>query len=135
MSGLHELMGRVRGCFARIEPWVQACGYVRAVSSDLPERNGWTIAEWIGDRTPDKTQRLLNHAVWDTDGVMSHVRRYAAAGLDEAAGRAGYGQLLRIGALDETGQEKKGQATAGVKRQHMGCAGGVDNGVNTAHLA
>jgi SRSO17 transposase len=42
---------------------------------------------------------------------------------------------LRIGALDETGQEKKGQATAGVKRQHMGCAGGVDNGINTVHLS
>ena len=38
---------------------------------------------------------------------------------------------MRIGALDETGQEKKGQATAGVKRQHMGCAGGVENGINT----
>jgi SRSO17 transposase len=40
-----------------------------------------------------------------------------------------------VGALDETGQEKKGQATAGVKRQHMGCAGGVDNGINTVHLS
>lgn len=135
MAGLHELMDRVRGCFARIEPWVQAREYVRAVSADLPERNGWTIAEWIGDRTPDKTQRLLNRAVWDTDQVMSHLRRYAVAGLDAAAGQAGHGELLRIGALDETGQEKKGQATAGVKRQHMGCAGGVDNGINTVHLA
>jgi len=42
---------------------------------------------------------------------------------------------LRIGALDETGQEKKGQATAGVKRQHMGCASGVENGINTVHLS
>lgn len=135
MAGLHEVMEAVRGCFARIEPWVQAREYVRAVSSDLPERNGWTIAEWIGDRSPDKTQRLLNHAVWDTAGVMAHVRRYAVAGLDRAAQARGRTRLLRIGALDETGQEKKGQATAGVKRQHMGCAGGVDNGINTVHLA
>jgi SRSO17 transposase len=42
---------------------------------------------------------------------------------------------LRIGALDESGQEKKGQATAGVKRQYMGCAGGVENGINTVHLS
>ncbi|MWA07632.1 IS701 family transposase [Actinomadura sp. LD22] len=128
-------MGAVRGCFARIEPWVQARQYVRAVSSDLPERNGWTIAEWIGDRSPDKTQRLLNHAVWDTGGVMAHVRRYAVAGLERAAETCGRSGLLRVGALDETGQEKKGRATAGVKRQHMGCAGGVDNGINTVHLA
>src|SRR5450432_513808 len=39
---------------------------------------------------------------------------------------------LRIGALDESGQEKKGEATAGVKRQHMGCAGGVENGIMAA---
>jgi SRSO17 transposase len=38
------------------------------------------------------------------------------------------------GALDETGQEKAGEA-AGVKRQYMGCAGRVANGINTVHLS
>ena len=42
---------------------------------------------------------------------------------------------MRIDALDETGHEKKGMATAGVQRQHMGCAGGVENGINTVHLS
>ena len=40
-----------------------------------------------------------------------------------------------VGALDETGQEKQGSSTAGVKRQYMGCAGGVANGINTVHLS
>jgi SRSO17 transposase len=40
-----------------------------------------------------------------------------------------------IGAIDETGQEKAGEATAGVKRQYMGCAGRVANGINTVHLS
>src|ERR1700741_2359693 len=40
-----------------------------------------------------------------------------------------------VGALDETGQEKQGSATAGVKRQYMGCAGRVANGINTVHLS
>jgi len=62
---------------------------------------------------------------------MSAVRRFAIAGLDAAA-RPG---SLTVGVLDESGQEKKGSATAGVKRQHMGCAGGIDNGINTVHLA
>jgi len=128
---LNEVLGRIGGCFARIEPRLQAGKYVRALLSDLPERNGWTIAEWVGDRRPDATQRLLNHAVWDTWAAMSEVRRFVVERLDAAAGRTG----LRIGALDETGQEKKGRATAGVKRQHMGCAGGVENGINTVHLA
>src|ERR1051326_3750950 len=40
-----------------------------------------------------------------------------------------------IGAIDETGQEKAGAATAGVKRQYLGCAGKVANGINTVHLS
>jgi hypothetical protein len=40
-------------------------------------------------------------------------------------------QPLRVGALDESGQEKRGVRTAGTTRQHMGCAGRVANGVNT----
>jgi SRSO17 transposase len=42
---------------------------------------------------------------------------------------------MTVGALDETGQEKQGTATAGVKRQYMGCAGRVANGINTVHLS
>jgi hypothetical protein len=110
---------------------LQAGKYVGAVMSGLPKRNGWSIAQHVGDRTPDRTQRLLNRAAWDTFAAMGVVRRFAVSGLDEAARRG----ALRIGALDESGQEKKGEATAGVKRQHMGCAGGVENGINTVHLS
>ena len=105
-----------------------------ALVSDLPKRNGWTIAEYAGDRTPDRTQRLLNRASWDEQAAMSQVRRFAAAGLEEAAQRRRRGGLV-IGAIDETGQEKAGEATAGVKRQYMGCAGRVANGINTVHLS
>jgi SRSO17 transposase len=42
---------------------------------------------------------------------------------------------MTVGALDETGQEKHGSSTAGVKRQYMGCAGRVANGINTVHLS
>lgn len=38
---------------------------------------------------------------------------------------------MRIAALDETGQAKQGTATYGVKRQYMGCAGRLANGINT----
>ena len=115
-----------------MEPWLQAGKYLGAVMSELPERNGWSVARLVGDRTPDKTQRLLNRACWDTFAAMGEVRRFAVAGLDEAARKGGRrrGHLV-IGALDETGQEKKGECTAGVKRQHMGCADGIANGINT----
>lgn len=103
--------------------------------SELPERNGWSIARHAGDRTPDKTQRLLNHASWDTFAAMGVVRRFAVAGLEQAARRRRRRGGLVIGAIDETGQEKAGEATAGVKRQYLGCAGKVANGINTVHVA
>jgi hypothetical protein len=57
-----ELLGLWRPCFVRPEPWLQAGKYIGALVSDLPKRNGWTIAEYVGDRTPQQAQRLLNRA-------------------------------------------------------------------------
>jgi len=130
-----ELLALLRPCFARTGPWLQAGKYTAAVMSELPERNGWSIARHAGDKTPDKTQRLLNHASWDTFAAMAVVRRFAVAGLEEAARRRKRRRGLVIGAIDETGQEKAGEATCGVKRQYLGCAGQVANGINTVHLS
>jgi SRSO17 transposase len=130
-----ELLELLRPCFARTEAWLQAGKYAAAVMSELPERNGWSIARHAGDKTPDKTQRLLNHASWDTFAAMGVVRRFAVAGLEQAARRGRRRCGLVIAAIDETGQEKAGECTAGVKRQHLGCAGGVANGINTVHVA
>jgi hypothetical protein len=124
----------LRPCFARTEPWLQAGKYAAAVMSDLRRRNGWTIAERCGDRTPDRTQRLLNRAVWDTFAAMGVVRRFAVSGLDEAARKTGRRRGLAVGAVDETGQVKAAPRTAGVKRQYLGCVGKVANGINTVHL-
>jgi hypothetical protein len=48
--------------FSRVEPRLQAGKYIGAVASDLPRRNGWTIAQRAGDRAPQRTQRLLDRA-------------------------------------------------------------------------
>jgi SRSO17 transposase len=130
-----ELLELLRPCFTRTEAWLQAGKYAAAVMSPIPRRNGWTIAAQAGDRTPDRTQRLLSRAVWDTFAAMGVVRRFAVAGLDEAAGKAGRRRGLAVGVLDETGQVKAGELTAGVKRQYLGCVGKVANGINTVHLA
>jgi SRSO17 transposase len=128
-----EPLELLRPCFARVEAWLQAGKYTAALMSDLPRRNGWTLAERAGDRTPDRMQRLLSRAVWDGAAVMKVVRRFAVAGLDQAA-RSG-GRRLAVGAIDETSQVKQGQRTAGVKRHYLGCAGKVANGITTVHLA
>jgi len=130
-----RLLESLRPCFARTQVHLQAGKYMAAVMSDLPERNGWAIARFCGDATPDKTQRLLNHARWDTLAAMSVVRRFAVAGLDGAARRHRRAGGMAVGALDESGQEKQGAATAGVKRQYLGCAGRVANGISVVYLS
>ena len=114
-----ELLGLLRPCFVRVEPWLQAGKYAAALMSQMPRRNGWTIAEHAGDRAPDKTQRLLNRAVWDSAAAARAVRGFAVAGLDQACGRRG----LVVGAVDETGQVKQGEHTAGVKRHYLAAQG------------
>ena len=64
-ANLAVLPVRLRWCFRRVEPFEEAGKYMTVLISDLPRRNGRTIAEHAGDLCPDPTQRLLNHAVWD----------------------------------------------------------------------
>ncbi len=127
VANLAVLHGRLRPWFARVGPFEQTGKYMTGLMTDLPRKNGWTIAEYVGDRTPDRMQRLLNHAVWDHDQAQGVVRRFVVEALGD--------QPLRVGALDESGQEKGGECTAGAKRQYMGCAGRVANGVNTVYCS
>lgn len=120
----HELARRLGPVFARREVWAQAGKYIDGLASDIPRKNGWTIAEHAGDRSPDKTQRLLNHAVWDEHEAMSVVRDFVVEHL---------GDPDAVAVLDETGQEKKGERTCGVKPQYVGCAGQVANAVNVVY--
>ncbi len=113
--------------FARREPRLQAGKYVRALTTDLPRKNGWQIAEWAGDATPDKTQRLLDHAVREEHAAMGVVAGFVAERLAVAD------DALAVVVLDESGQEKKGNSTCGVKRQYVGCAGRVSNAVNVVY--
>ena len=128
------LMGQLRAVL-RADADVAAGREVRVRAGQRP-----AVAERLvgrrarGDRSPGRTQRLLSRASWDEAAAMSQVRRHAAAGLDKAARRSRR-QRMTVGALDETGQEKAGTSTAGVKRQYMGCAGRVANGINTVHLS
>jgi hypothetical protein len=46
------LMGLLRPCFARTQTWLQAGKYLNALISDLSSRNGWLVAEHVGDRSP-----------------------------------------------------------------------------------
>jgi SRSO17 transposase len=96
---LDELMGSMACCFRRREPRLQARKYVRALMSDLPRKNCWAIAEYAGDATPDRMQRLLERASW---AAMAAVRGFVTGHLATAEA---------VAVLDESGQEKKGTVT------------------------
>ena len=129
-----ELLGLLRACFSRTEPWLQAGKPVSALAGELPRVNQVEHRPAGRERTPDKTQRLLEHAGWDTAAAISVVRRFAAAGLAEAARRRRRGGMP-VGAVDETGRKRAAVPRPGVKRQYMGCAGRVANDNNTVHLS
>ncbi len=120
---LDLLLGRLGALFTRPEPLRQAGKYVRGLLSDLPRKNCWTLAEYAGDATPDRMQRLLERASWDTLATMGMVRDFVAEHLAEE------GELCVL-VLDESGDEKTGTATCGVKRQYVGCVGKVTNAIN-----
>ena len=118
VAGLDDLFALVADRFPRVEPRLQARAYVRGLLAPLAVKNGWTLAEAAGNKTPDKMQRLLNRASWDADGVRDDVRGYVIRHLGDAGG---------VLVVDETGFVKKGTRSAGVQRQYSGTAGRVEN--------
>ena len=111
-------MGRIAGRFGRVEPRRRARAFVLGLLSGLRRKNCWTIAEQAGDATPDGMQHLLAGARWDAAAVRDDLRGYVVEHLGDP------GAVLVV---DETGDLKKGTASAGVQRQYTGTAGRVEN--------
>jgi len=57
-----DLMSRIAGRFARVEPRRRVRQLLLGLLSDLPRKNCWTIAEHVGNATPDGLQHLLGRA-------------------------------------------------------------------------
>ena len=109
---------RIGRHFARSEPRRRAVGYVRALLGDAERKNGWQLAEQLGEATPDGVQHLLSRADWDADAVRDELARYVAESLGVADG---------VLVVDETGFLKKGAKSCGVARQYSGTAGRIEN--------
>jgi SRSO17 transposase len=120
-----EMMAQIAGRFRRVEPRRRARAFVAGLIAGLPRKNCWTIAEHAGDATPDGMQHLLERARWDADAVRDDVRGYITGKLADPAG---------VLVVDETGDVKKGTATAGVQRQYTGTAGRVENAQVAVYL-
>src|SRR6516165_3375323 len=109
---------RIGSRFARSEPRRRALAYLRGLLSDAERKNGWQMAEYLGDPTPDGVQHLLARADWDPDAVRDDLTRYVGESLGDPDG---------VLVVDETGLLKKGTKSAGLARQYSGTAGRIDN--------
>src|SRR3954465_13143663 len=65
---------RIAHRFQRAEPRRRSLAYLKALAASVERKNGWQMAEAVGDSTPDGMQRLLNQAEWDQDLVRDDLR-------------------------------------------------------------
>jgi SRSO17 transposase len=117
-AGLDALHARIAGRFARAEVRARAQRYLAALLERVERKNGWQLAEHLGEAGPQGVQRLLNAAHWDADAVRDDLRSYVVEHLGIPDG---------VLVVDETGFLKKGIKSVGVKRQYSGTAGRIEN--------
>ena len=115
---LEDVAERIGPRFARSEPRQRALHYIRGLLSDTQRKNGWQMAEQLGEATPDGVQHLLARADWNADTVRDDLRDYVQHNLGDPNG---------VLIVDETGFLKKGTKSCGVARQYSGTAGRIEN--------
>lgn len=125
LSDLEEWSAEFEKVLDRIEPLFvhpnsrkHAGQYLRGLLAPLERKNGWTIAEYVGEKEPKAMQRFLNIALWDADALRDLVFDYAVEHLNDPRG---------VLIADPTGFAKKGKKSAGVQRQYSGTLGRIDN--------
>jgi SRSO17 transposase len=93
--------------------------YLVGLLERVERKNGWQLAEAIGESGPRGVQRLLSAATWDADEVRDDLRTYVAGHLGDPVS----GVLI----IDDTGFVKKGDKSCGVGRQYTGTVGDTAN--------
>ena len=115
LSRCHD---RIAGLFARSEARERSLAYLQGLLSHCERKNGWQLAEWMGEAAPYRVQHLLDRARWDADAARDQLRDYVLEELSSP-------EAVLI--ADETGFLKKGEHSVGVKRQYTGTAGRIEN--------
>jgi len=117
-QALADLSGRIGSHFGRAEVRKRVGRYLHGLLAEVPRKNGWQMAEELGEANAHGVQRLLEEADWDEEAVRDELRTYVSEHLGEEQG---------VLVVDETGFLKKGKKSAGVARQYSGTAGRREN--------
>src|SRR3989475_3367684 len=115
---LAELSDRIGSHVRRAEVRKRVGRYLQGLLAPVERKNGWQMAEELGEANAHGVQRLLEEANWDEEAVRDELRTYVIEQLGETGG---------ILVVDETGFIKKGKKSAGVARQYSGTAGRREN--------
>ena len=75
----------IAGLFARSEARERSLAYLQGLLSDRERKNGWQLAEWMGEAAPYRVQHLLDRARWDADAGRDELRNYVREELADAA--------------------------------------------------
>lgn len=113
-----SLTSRVASLFGHPKSRLHSRQYLEGLLAPIERKNGWAIAEHVGEKEPKAIQRFLNLTAWDADDLRD-------LNLDYALKNLGDSEAILI--ADPTGFAKKGKKSAGVQRQYSGTLGRVDN--------
>jgi len=101
---LAQVQERIGRHFRRAEARVRAGRLVQALLAPVERKNGWQLAEAMGERSPHGPQRLLAEADWDEEAVRDELRTYVCEHLGAPEG---------VLVVDETGFLKRGRNQQG----------------------
>jgi SRSO17 transposase len=118
-EAFEQFHARFADLFERSESREQAKKYLRGLLAQADRKNSWQVAEAVGDRIPDRMQRLLYRVPWDADAARDRLQQFVIETFGDEEG---------IGVVDETSFLKKGTHSVGVARQYLGAAGKLENG-------
>ena len=113
-----KMMSRLSDEFSSSLGKANAEKYMRGLLSPIERKNGWQMAEAVGEATPYSIQQFLYRGQFNADNLRDHLRNYIKENL---------GDMNGVLVVDETGFLKQGKMSCGVKRQYSGTAGRIEN--------
>jgi SRSO17 transposase len=118
LPALAEFLAPFAHHFVRSEGREDLERYSTGLLSDLPHKNGDTIAAAIPGTNAQRLQELLTRINWDDQAFNAQRVQWMCQQV-----RQGPGALL----IDDTGFAKQGRSSVGVSRQYSGTLGKVGN--------
>jgi SRSO17 transposase len=122
-----------------LRPYLYCCGYTqtfghlhtycKGLLSELKRKSVEPIALASGCAVRTLQEFLRDHH-WQHSQVREQLQRHVGAQLPSLPDDG----LGNVGLIDETSALKSGTKTPGVRRQYLGCAGKIANGIVTVHM-